>query len=124
MGGIAGITSLPEVRRKGIIRTILIHYFEFMFTNQVPVSSLYPFKESFYEKLGYSNQLTLNIRYVVMPCPKQYVFNHKSLAFLTKLGMNTKIIRTELTQETLKDVYDFFEKYQTIHHGTITSLGK
>lgn len=59
MGGIAGITSLPEVRRKGIIRNILVHYFEFMFTNNIPVSSLYPFKESFYEKLGYFNQLIL-----------------------------------------------------------------
>lgn len=55
MGGIAGIATHPSARRKGYAKQILMGLFAQMQTDQQPFSTLYPFRESFYGKLGYVN---------------------------------------------------------------------
>lgn len=54
MGGLAGVATLPEARRKGAVKQMISYYFDWMKDNDHPVSTLYPFKESFYEKVGYA----------------------------------------------------------------------
>ncbi|MFX1346785.1 MAG: enhanced intracellular survival protein Eis [Promethearchaeota archaeon] len=53
MSGVAGVTTKPEYRNRGIIRDIMVKMFKDMYNNKVPISVLYPFKLSFYEMLGY-----------------------------------------------------------------------
>jgi len=51
--GITMVGSKPEFRNRGIIRELMIKIFKDMNENNIPISVLYPFKHSFYERLGY-----------------------------------------------------------------------
>ncbi len=53
MGGIAAVASYPEHRGKGHVARLLEHAFGSMRAQGRPVSMLHPFRESFYERLGY-----------------------------------------------------------------------
>ncbi len=53
MGGIWGVATHPAARRKGYCRQLVARLFESMHTSGVAFSALYPFRESFYERLGY-----------------------------------------------------------------------
>ena len=54
MGGLGGVASLPAGRRQGHVRTMLTHSFGLMREQGQVVSALYPFRDSFYERLGYA----------------------------------------------------------------------
>jgi predicted acetyltransferase len=54
MGGISGVASMPAGRRSGHVRTLMNHAINAMREDGQPVSALYPFKESFYERFGYT----------------------------------------------------------------------
>ncbi len=54
MGGIAGVATAPEYRRQGHIRQIMDAHFSEMNRLGQKISVLYPFKQEFYERMGYS----------------------------------------------------------------------
>ncbi|MGG3624216.1 GNAT family N-acetyltransferase [Bacillus gobiensis] len=53
MGGIAGVATWPEERRKGTVKKLLLHSLKTMRENQQAISFLHPFKISFYRKYGW-----------------------------------------------------------------------
>jgi predicted acetyltransferase len=53
MGGVLDVVTLPAARRKGYSRRVLARLFAAIREDERPFSSLYPFRESFYERLGY-----------------------------------------------------------------------
>jgi len=114
MGGLAGVATLPEARRKGNVKQIIGYFFNWMKENDHPVSGLYPFKESFYEKMGY----------VVLPSPKSYFFNPKALSpLLERKNIFGEVIRKELNEENLDEYFSFVEEYQKVHHGFVVPQG-
>ena len=54
MSGVAGVTSYPTARRKGYVKKLMTRLFQDMRDKGQVVSTLYPFRESFYERLGYT----------------------------------------------------------------------
>lgn len=54
MGGVSGVCSMPIARRGGHVRALMNHSIHAMHADGQPVSTLYPFKTSYYEKFGYS----------------------------------------------------------------------
>lgn len=54
MSGIAAVATHPVARRRGYIRQLFDRVFADSQERQQPVSCLYPFRESFYERLGYA----------------------------------------------------------------------
>lgn len=54
MSGIAAVATLPVARRRGYIRQLFDRFFADIHVREQPVSCLYPFRESFYERLGYA----------------------------------------------------------------------
>lgn len=54
MGGISGVASMPAARRSGHIRELMLHAIRDMHKQGEAVSTLYPFKTSYYEKFGYA----------------------------------------------------------------------
>ncbi|MHA1912594.1 MAG: GNAT family N-acetyltransferase [Candidatus Kariarchaeaceae archaeon] len=60
MGGIAIVTSAPEVRMKGYIRELMHYMFREMYEAGQVFSALYPFKDSYYARFGYINALPRN----------------------------------------------------------------
>lgn len=53
-GGIGGVASLPNGRRGGMVRALMETSFQCMREDGQAVSGLYPFRESFYQRLGYA----------------------------------------------------------------------
>jgi predicted acetyltransferase len=54
MGGVWGVVTHPSARRRGLCRQLLTRLLAAMRSAGRPVSGLYPFRESFYERLGYA----------------------------------------------------------------------
>lgn len=106
MGGVGGVASMPAGRRGGRVRALMLRSFEQMREDGQPVSTLYPFRESFYERLGF----------VSFPCPKFATVDPANLA---------PLVRMECAGSTehrlIADGFDqwagFLETYQTESHG-------
>ncbi|WP_173160586.1 GNAT family N-acetyltransferase [Phytohabitans suffuscus] len=54
MAGVASVAVHPLARRRGLIRTLLTRLLGDMRDGGHPVSALYPFRASFYERFGYA----------------------------------------------------------------------
>ncbi|MBO0867043.1 MAG: GNAT family N-acetyltransferase [Micromonosporaceae bacterium] len=54
MAGIAGVASHPLARRRGYVRALMLELLGRMRDEGYPVSTLYPFRPSFYERFGYA----------------------------------------------------------------------
>lgn len=53
MGGVAGVTCLPEYRRKGVVGSLVLNSFKAMRERGQVVSALHPFRDTFYAKYNY-----------------------------------------------------------------------
>jgi predicted acetyltransferase len=58
MGGIAAVASYPEHRGKGHVSRLLASAFAWMREHEQTVSMLHPFRESFYQRYGYTATTT------------------------------------------------------------------
>ncbi len=54
MGGVAGVATYPEFRKRGHVKGLMLESIKTMRDEGQSISCLYPFRESFYEKFGYS----------------------------------------------------------------------
>lgn len=106
MGGVAAVASMPSGRRRGAVRQLFERVFPMYRDSGVPISALYPFRDSFYERLGYAS----------LPMPRYLTINPESLASLVRLD---KPGSCELVE--MKDGFDawraFLERYQHLTHG-------
>ncbi|KHF40912.1 GNAT family N-acetyltransferase [Halalkalibacter okhensis] len=65
MGGVAGVATYPEYRRKGLVKGMLTHILEKMKAEGYLVSMLYPFSVPFYREYGwelFANRLTVSMK--------------------------------------------------------------
>jgi predicted acetyltransferase len=53
-GGIAGVATYPEHRRRNLVRLLLTKCLEHLYARKVPLSALWPFSYPFYERLGWA----------------------------------------------------------------------
>ncbi len=106
MGGVGGVASFPYARRKGHVRTMFGRIFELMHDRGDAVSTLYPFRESFYERLGYAS----------MPQNRFVTVKPEQLTPILRLDLPG-----EVTQHGVEDCFDewwaFSEQSQRERHG-------
>jgi predicted acetyltransferase len=88
MGGIWGVTSSPTTRRKGYVRDLMKEAHRLFNEDGYAVATLYPFRESFYERMGYT--LFVHHRRV-----KFKTSDMKSLLSLELRGTVEFMLRTE-----------------------------
>ncbi|MHA2171006.1 MAG: GNAT family N-acetyltransferase [Candidatus Kariarchaeaceae archaeon] len=106
MAGVAMVASYPEARRRGYIRKLMHTLFNHMKSNQQVFSTLQPFKERFYEKLGYA--------------PFQH---YRSASFSPEplVPFLNQEIDGHLTRMSMEDGFISYKKYlrkfQSITHG-------
>lgn len=55
MGGVGGVATLPQYRKKGVIHNCIKKALNHMYANNFLFSALYPFSRSFYHQFGYEN---------------------------------------------------------------------
>jgi predicted acetyltransferase len=95
-GGIWGVVTLPATRRKGYSRQVLASLLSAEKDSGKVFSNLYPFRESFYERLGY----------VTQPSPIIARLSPQSLAPL--LG---KYLGGEVELKLIGDAFDTYRDY-------------
>jgi predicted acetyltransferase len=94
-GGIASVATHPAGRRKGYARKMLTHLFKYHNEQGHVVSLLYPFRESFYTRLGYTT----------FTQPKMVRFAPVALQPLLKQELDGEV--------ELVEIADGFEAYQS-----------
>ena len=106
MGGVSGVASMPSARRGGHIRALMTHSIEQMHADGQPVSTLYPFKTSYYEKFGFSGwQVPLWVR--IQPA---------ALASYMKFPKHGDV-KHRLSTDVKDELYDFLKASQQHVHG-------
>ena len=106
MGGFGGVASLPAGRRQGHVRNMMIRGFELMREKGEAVSTLYPFRDSFYERLGYA-EFAKN-RFVTL--------KPEHLAPLTRLGLPGSVEQLGI-EDCFDEWWTFLESLQPQVHG-------
>ncbi|MHA1218084.1 MAG: GNAT family N-acetyltransferase [Candidatus Heimdallarchaeaceae archaeon] len=106
MCGVAEVVTDPEARRKGYAKKLMDLSFKKMKEKEQVFSTLYPFKEEFYERLGY----------VSFPQLRTAVFSPQSLVPLIKEELDGTVERINIKEGM--DVYlDYIKKFQLKIHG-------
>lgn len=106
MGGVGGVATMPAGRRGGRVRALMIRAFEMMREDGQAVSALYPFRESFYERLGYAS----------LPAPLSVSLTPANLAPLFRMESRATVEHL-LIADGFDTWVDFLERYQRGRHG-------
>ena len=106
MGGVANVATHPAARRKGYARRLMHHLFEFFQRNGDVVSCLYPFKEAFYQRMGY----------VTLPQTKIISFNPACLSSLLNQSLSGAVNLISF-KEGYPRYLSFLEEHQKCSHG-------
>ncbi len=106
MGGVASVATLPEHRRRGLAKTLLRHLFEQMNRDGYYLSTLYPFRESFYAALGYAK----------LPARIHASIDPTNLPKYNDLLSKYSIVRTRVG-ERHPVIHEFLKKLSRKIHG-------
>src|SRR4030042_7104343 len=94
--GVWGVATTPQARRKGYCRQSMASLLSAERDSGKAFSNLYPFRESFYERLGY----------VCFPLTKIARFTTASLSPLLKMGLES-----EIKLQFIGEAYDTYREY-------------
>jgi predicted acetyltransferase len=96
MAGVSGVAVHPLARRRGHVRTLLTRLLGDMRDDGHPVSALYPFRASFYERFGY----------VGLPKRRRVTFHPADLGHLVRADLPG-----EVTWERIGTGYDAYRAF-------------
>ncbi|MEU3452581.1 GNAT family N-acetyltransferase [Micromonospora sp. NPDC006766] len=82
MAGVAGVATHPLARRRGHVRALLHQLLDEMREEGHPLTALYPFRASFYERFGY----------VGLPARRTAVFSPADLASLLRAELPGEVV--------------------------------
>ncbi len=106
MAGVAGVASLPLVRRRGHVRALIVDLLGRMRDQGCAVSALYPFRPSFYQRFGY----------VGLPKARTVTFSPADLAGLLKRELPGEV-RWEGSESGYDSYRDFTGRLLAERHG-------
>ena len=106
MGAVWGVTTDPTARRHGLARQLLARLLGSMHEAGEAVAGLYPFRESFYERLGW----------VTFPQLRMVSFAPDALAPLLKLDLGGEVERM-LIGDGVSIYHDVARRLQRVTHG-------
>ena len=106
MGGINNVVTHPTARRKGFARQVLTALFKALYEQGCPFSTLYPFRESFYQRLGF----------IAFPQPLIAKLDPRNLAPLLKLDLAGRVEHM-LWSQGYQQYLDFMAALQPTLHG-------
>lgn len=107
MGGIYDVVTHPSSRRKGYARQLMSHALAEMRAQGMPVSCLYPFRESFYQRLGYT---TLPQSHIIR-------FPPDNLAPLLKMNLDAGRVEMLPISEGYAAYLAYLQSYRQRTHG-------
>ena len=101
MSAIWGVASKPEVRRKGYAKQVMAQLLAILREAGQPLSTLYPFRESFYERQGY----------VTFPAPQVARFTPSGLLPLLEKDLGGQV-ELSLIGEAYDDYHNYLHRIQ------------
>ncbi len=105
-GGVWGVAVHPSARRHGYARRLVGELLTAMREEGSAFTTLYPFRESFYARLGYTT----------FPQPRVITFAPQALRPL--LGMDLGgVVELLPIADGVEPYLDYLERYQRSHHG-------
>lgn len=108
VGMVWGVSVYPEVRRRGYARALVQRMFVDMRESGTAISTLYPFRESFYERLGY----------VSYPSAYKITVDAAALVPIQQWHLPGEVTRHLSTEDGLVDeFYDFMQRFHATQHG-------
>jgi predicted acetyltransferase len=106
MGGVWGVATQPSARRKGYCKQLMTTLLETMRAHQQPLTCLYPFRETFYQRLGY----------ITFPQSRKVSLDPATLAPLLKSDLGGEVERMLISEGY--DLYrDYLKGHQQRVHG-------
>jgi predicted acetyltransferase len=102
MGGVMDVATHPAARHKGYARQVMTHLFAAMRDAGVALSALYPFRESFYERLGY----------ISFPQPRAFTLVPGALAPLLKRDLGGSVEHVPIAEG-----FESYLAYVRAHQG-------
>ncbi len=108
MCGIQNVATNPEARGKGYSKILMKKAFEHMKEKDYVFSTLYPFKESYYEKFGY----------ISFPQVRTAIFSPKQIVTLLKKDLPGGVERY-----SFKDGFEIYEKFLKEIQNSIHGMG-
>lgn len=106
MAGVWGVATHPNSRRKGYCTQLMARMMEITHQDGRPLTTLYPFRESFYQRLGYVN----------FPLPRKAIFNPNDITPLLKLELDGEV-ELMLIGDGYEIYRDYLQHYQMHTHG-------
>lgn len=96
MGGIAGVATWPEYRRKKKVADLISESLEWMRENNFPISFLHPFKISFYRQFGWELANTT----------KTHKFKREHLSFVKGIDGEVRRLSKKEALPIIQSLYD------------------
>lgn len=106
MSGIAAVVSHPRVRRQGKVRDTMKLLLKVARENGSVVSALYPFLESFYQRMGYTS----------FPLHQQLSFSANSLGSIFQADLPGEVSRYEML-DNFEEYRAFLRQHSQHIHG-------
>lgn len=106
MAGVWGVATHPKSRRKGYCKQLMTRMLENTHQEDRPLSTLYPFRESFYQRLGYIN----------FQLPRKAIFNPAEISPLLKIDLGGEV-ELMLIGDGYDLYCDYVKHYQQLVHG-------
>lgn len=108
VGGVWGVATHPGYRRNGLVRELMADLFKADYEAGRPFSALYPFRASFYGRMGY----------VTFPKQRHFTFNPRDLSSIRKMPLRGHV-ELMLLNEGWDILQAFMARYQAVTHGLI-----
>lgn len=102
MAGVANVATLPQARRRGYARALVTGLLDRMRDSGHAVSTLYPFRPSFYERLGFTG----------LPATRTVTFPLEALAGLLRADLPGEV--------TLTSAADGYAAYQALSERVLS----
>jgi predicted acetyltransferase len=107
MGGVWGVATQPAARRKGYCKQLMTTLLETMRAQQQTLTCLYPFRESFYQRLGY----------ITFPQGQKVSLDPATLAPLLKTDLGGEVERMLISEG-----YDLYRDYLKGHRQRVHGM--
>lgn len=108
MGGVAGVSTWPEHRRKGAVGKLMVHALKQMKDDGQILSFLTPFDFQFYRRYGWE----MYVEY------REYTLNRALLPARTPMSGSVRRY-SELDQSLVELIAPVYEKYASRYNGTL-----
>lgn len=105
-GGVWGVAVHPSARRSGYARRLVGELLAAMRAEGSALTTLYPFRESFYARLGYT----------IFPQPRMISFTPQALLPLLRMDLAGAVELLPIA-DGVEPYLDYLERFQRSHHG-------